>query len=122
MYQWLPGWNYKNLASNGGYFQLSARLALFTGNETYAKKAEELFDWLENTSPLVTKDYVVYDGASTDLNCTKADQNQWTYNYGIMIGGAAYVSFIVFRITNVAYAEMTRCTTTPTVPKFGGNV
>ncbi|KAJ4299696.1 hypothetical protein N0V90_004942 [Kalmusia sp. IMI 367209] len=91
IYQWLPGWNYKNLASNGGYFQLSARLALFTGNETYAKRAEEIFDWLENTSPLVTKDYDVYDGADTGLNCTKADHNQWTYNYGIMIGGAAYM-------------------------------
>lgn len=99
IYQWLPGWGYKNLASNGGYFQLSARLALFTGNTTYADRAVEIFDWLQNTSPLVTHDYVVYDGANVEAgkngdmgNCTKPDTNQWTYNYGIMIGGAAYVS------------------------------
>jgi len=92
IYQWLPGWNYKNLASNGGYFQLAARLALYTGNDTYAKRADEIYDWLENVSPLVTKDYVVYDGANTTENCTIPDRNQWTYNYGIMIGGAAYVS------------------------------
>ncbi|KAL5384564.1 hypothetical protein DPSP01_005361 [Paraphaeosphaeria sporulosa] len=99
IYQWLPGWGYKNLASNGGYFQLSARLALFTGNSTYADRAVEIFDWLQNTSPLVTHDYVVYDGANVEANpskgdmgnCTKPDTNQWTYNYGIMIGGAAYM-------------------------------
>lgn len=92
IYQWLPGWNYKNLASNGGFFQLGARLALYTGNDTYAKKAEEIFEWLENTSPLITQDYQIYDGSDTLINCSKADQTQWSYNYGIMIGGAAYVS------------------------------
>lgn len=108
IYQWLPGWTYKNLASNGGYFQLSARLALFTGNETYAKRAEEIFDWLQDTSPLVTHDYVVYDGAPTGDNCTTPDKNQWTYNYGIMIGGAAYVSF--FSVRGCSRCALCLCT------------
>lgn len=91
IYQWLPGYDYKNLASNGGFFQLSARLALYTGNDTYAQKAVEIYDWLANTSPLISKDYHVYDGSDAKKNCSDADHSQWTYNYGIMIGGAAYV-------------------------------
>jgi hypothetical protein len=52
-----------------------------------------MFDWLENVSPLMTNDYVLHDGCSTLTNCSKADStNPWSYNYGIMIGGAAYVS------------------------------
>lgn len=92
IYPWLQGYNYKNLASNGGMFHLGARLAHYTGNDSYAKKAEEVFDWLDHTSPLLTSDWQVYDGSDIGLNCSRADQTQWTYNYGIMIGGAAYVS------------------------------
>ncbi|KAF2634503.1 glycosyl hydrolase family 76 protein [Massarina eburnea CBS 473.64] len=91
IYQWLPGWNYKNLASNGGFFQLGARLALYTGNDTYAQKAVEIYDWLANTVPLITPDYKVYDGTDVLKNCTDYDRNQWTYNYGILIGGCAYM-------------------------------
>ncbi|CAI6308881.1 unnamed protein product [Periconia digitata] len=91
IYQWLPGYDYKNLASNGGFFQLSARLALYTGNDTYAQKANEIYDWLANVSPLIEDDYKINDGSDVKKNCTEADHSQWTYNYGIMIGGAAYM-------------------------------
>jgi hypothetical protein len=119
IYPWLPGWNYKNLASNGGFFQLAARLALYTGNQTYADKAVEVFDWLENISPLVTKDYQINDGSDVLKKCADADHSQWTYNYGIMIGGAAYVSppHSGLRI----YLIVNRCTTTPMAPRFGPN-
>lgn len=91
IYQWLDGYNYKNTAANGGMFQLAARLAKYTGNDTYAKYAEQAFDWLVQ-SPVLTQDWQVYDGSDVLKGCTDADKNQWTYNYGIMIGGAAYVS------------------------------
>ena len=92
MHPWLQGWNYKNIASNGGFFQLGARLALYTGNASYADKAEEVFEWLEKTSPLVTDDYQIFDGTDVAKDCSEPDRTQWTYNYGILIGGAAYVS------------------------------
>jgi mannan endo-1,6-alpha-mannosidase len=38
--------NYKNTISNGCFFNLGARLARYTGNETYAKHAEETWNWL----------------------------------------------------------------------------
>jgi predicted alpha-1,6-mannanase (GH76 family) len=81
-------------------FQLGARLAKYTGNKTYADYAEQAFDWMVN-SPLLTKDWQVYDGTSLTKGCVDADQTQWTYNYGILIGGAAYVSSRPFNSTDL---------------------
>lgn len=88
----LNGWMDKNTASNGGFFHLSARLALYTGNDTYAQWAEKIFDWMSQ-SPLLSADGEIYDITSMTTNppCSVADKTQWTYNYGIMIAGAAYV-------------------------------
>jgi predicted alpha-1,6-mannanase (GH76 family) len=91
IYQWLDGYNYKNTAANGGMFQLGARLAKYTGNATYADWAVKAYDWLA-ASPLLKSDGEVFDGSDALKGCKDADQTQWTYNYGIMIGGAAYVS------------------------------
>lgn len=90
IYTWNKGYDYKNLAANGGLFQLGARLAKYTGNQTYADWANKAYDWLAS-SPLITNDLQVYDGSNSLKNCTDVDRLQWTYNYGIMIGGAAYV-------------------------------
>lgn len=92
IYPWLNGWTYKNMASNGGLFHLGARLAVYTKNDTYAQWAEKAFTWMSN-SPLLPGDGTVNDGTSitTDPPCKDADTTQWTYNYGIMIAGAAYV-------------------------------
>jgi predicted alpha-1,6-mannanase (GH76 family) len=98
IYQWLGGYTYKNTAANGGMFQLGARLAKYTGNKTYADWAEKAYNWMENT-PLIAKDFQVNDGMEGLKGCVDADHTQWTYNYGIMIGGAAYVSrFFLFCI------------------------
>lgn len=87
------GWWYKNTSSNGGFILLSAQLARYTKNNTYAEWAEKVFDWMAN-SPLLEADGTVNDGTDslTDPPCKDADHTPWTYTYGIMIGGAAYVS------------------------------
>ena len=84
------GYDYKNSISNGGFFQLAARLARYTGNQTYADWAEKTWDWMAD-SVLMTKDYVVYDGAQilSPPNCTEPSPIQWTYNVGTMLMGAA---------------------------------
>jgi 3-methylcrotonyl-CoA carboxylase beta subunit len=94
IYPWLNGWTYKNTASNGGLFHLGARLAMYTKNDTYARWAEKAFDWMAQ-SPILPGDGQVYDGTSITTNppCHDADQTPWTYNYGIMIAGAAYVRY-----------------------------
>lgn len=84
------GYDYKNTISNGGFFQLAARLARYTGNTTYADWANKMYDWFEST-PLLTSDFVINDGSATDKNCSDASRLQWTYNYGTFLSGAAYM-------------------------------
>jgi mannan endo-1,6-alpha-mannosidase len=43
------GYDYKNSISNGCLFHLAARLARYTGNETYATWAQTTFDWMQKS-------------------------------------------------------------------------
>ena len=88
IFEFNNGYNYKNTISNGGFFQLAARLARYTGNQTYADWAEKSYDWI-TTTPLLTNDYIIYDGAQIADNCTIADPLQWTYNIGTYLMGAS---------------------------------
>ncbi len=88
IFAWNKGYDYKNSISNGGFFQLAARLARYTGNDTYTQWAEKSYDWIQ-TTPLFTSDYLIYDGAQTENNCTIASKYQWTYNIGTFLIGAA---------------------------------
>ncbi|KAG6356630.1 hypothetical protein INS49_014504 [Diaporthe citri] len=91
------GFNYKNSISNGCFFNLAARLARFTGNQTYADWAQRVFEWEQGVN-LITPDFRIYDGAGVDdgANCTKPDVIQWTYNAGIYMHGSA----IMYNITS----------------------
>ena len=82
------GYNYKNSISNGVFFNLGARLAMYTGNDSYAQWAEKAYDW---TTAVGFQDnqYHFYDGAHTTLNCTDINKVQWTYNAGVYLLGAA---------------------------------
>ncbi|KAH3953610.1 mannan endo-1,6-alpha-mannosidase [Parastagonospora nodorum] len=93
IYPWLKGWKYKNTASNGGLFHLGARLAMYTKNDTYALWAEKAYDWMAASPLLNPEDGTVNDGTSIETTpmCKDADHTQWTYNYGIMIAGTAYM-------------------------------
>ncbi|KAJ5108202.1 Glycosyl hydrolase [Penicillium angulare] len=84
------GYQTKNAISNGGLFQLAARLALFTNNGTYATWAERIWDWSAST-PLLRKTWVIADSTSCESQCTDHGDYQWTYNYGTYISGAAYM-------------------------------
>ncbi|KAJ0117134.1 glycosyl hydrolase family 76 [Diaporthe amygdali] len=93
------GFNYKNSISNGCFFNIAARLARFTGNQTYADWAKRVFEWEQGVN-LITNDFRIYDGAGVDngANCTKPDVIQWTYNAGIYMHGSA----IMYNITSGA--------------------
>lgn len=84
------GWDYKNSISNGGFFQLAARLARYTGNATYFAWAEKVWEWTERVG-LIDEDFNVYDGAGIDggKNCTSLDHTRWSYNVAIYLYGAA---------------------------------
>ena len=98
------GYDYKNSISNGGFFQLSARLARFTGNQTYYEWAQKSYDWSVGVG-LIDADYHVSDGTDDTQNCTVPNGILWTYNTGVYIYGSA----IMYNYTNgsALWAERT---------------
>ena len=82
------GYTTKNAISNGVFFQLAARLARYTGDQTYADWAEKSYDWL-TSSGLVTSDFKVYGGTDISDNCKDINKIQWTYNAADLLYGSA---------------------------------
>lgn len=94
IFPWNKGYDYKNTVSNGGMFQMAARLGRFLNNSTYLKQADEIFSWLEKDVKFVAldgKNTSVYDGAHISTNCTDFSTDQWSYNFAILLGGSAYM-------------------------------
>ena len=88
------GYNDKNTISNGCFFQLAARLARYTYNDTYAQWANKTYSWILGT-PLINKEYEVFDSLPfSEQQCPSGPVGlvQWSYNIGTMIAGTAYVS------------------------------
>lgn len=91
LFTYQAGYAMKNTISNGVLFQLSARLARYTNNQTYADWAEKIYDWMEST-PLLNEDtWHIADSVDIDDNCKSPGNNQWSYNYGTFIMGSAYM-------------------------------
>lgn len=88
------GYNYKNSPSNGCFFNIAGRLAVYTGNQTYADWADKTWDWTVALG-LLTPQYVVYDGTDAAINCSELNHDQWTYNAGTyLMGAAAMYNFV----------------------------
>lgn len=96
IYSFNNGYNYKNTISNGCFFNMAARLARYTANNTYADWANKAWDWT-STVGLMSTDYKFFDGTDTTINCSNVNRIQWSYNAGTYLLGAAtmynYVSF-----------------------------
>ena len=86
------GWTYKNSVTNGGFFQLAARLARYTDNSTYAAWAQDIWDWSKGVG-LIGPNFHVFDGTSDadGNNCSDVNQDQWSYNIGSYLHGAAHM-------------------------------
>ncbi|CCH46081.1 Mannan endo-1,6-alpha-mannosidase [Wickerhamomyces ciferrii] len=92
IFEWNSGYDYKNAVSNGCLFNIAARLARYTGNDSYVDWAEKVHDWMEGTGLMTEGDYYfVYDGVNIGDNCSEPVKLQWTYNQGLMMSGAAYL-------------------------------
>ena len=89
------GFTVKTAFANGGLFQLSARLARYTGNATYSDWAEKIWNWSASSPLLDTTSWQVADSTSTENGCASQSNIQWTYNYGAYISGAAYMYNLV---------------------------
>lgn len=87
------GYTMKNAISNGGLFELSARLARYTNNQTYSDWAERVWDWSNKT--LMDGDWTLYDSVKTTDDCKSHGSFQWTFDYGPFIRGAVYMYNLV---------------------------
>lgn len=86
------GYYYKNSVTNAGFFQTAARLARYSGDQTFADWATRVWDWSTGVG-LVSEDFHVYDGAGDNdgANCTGINQDQWSYNIASYLHGAAHM-------------------------------
>jgi len=85
------GYNYKNTIANACFFDLGARLARYTFNQTYADHAEKTFQWLWDVGYIDNKDWRVYDGAHVEANCTDVNKAQFSYNAALLLHGSAFM-------------------------------
>ncbi|KAF5019347.1 hypothetical protein F66182_8656 [Fusarium sp. NRRL 66182] len=85
------GYDYISGFSNSLFFNLGARLARFTGNETFAGYAENTWDWLEANELLDTASWVVYDGRYANMNCTENSKALMSASPASLIMGAAFM-------------------------------
>jgi mannan endo-1,6-alpha-mannosidase len=83
-----PGYDYKNSIANGIFINLGARLALYTGNNSYTDWVEKTWQWVTNVG-FMDAEYNVYDGAHVGTNCTDITKFQFSYNAGIYLLTAA---------------------------------
>lgn len=86
------GYYYKNAVTNGGFFQTAARLARYTGNQTYADWATKIWDW-STAVGIVNSDYHVFDGTWDEdgANCSVVSGDEWSYNVASYMHGAAHM-------------------------------
>jgi mannan endo-1,6-alpha-mannosidase len=100
------GYNYKNSISNGCFFNLAARLAKYTGNDTYAQWATKTWDWV-NTISLMDDQYYIYDGTDDTANCTVINKLQWTYNAGVyLLGAATMYNYVSLFYTSIMVSKL----------------
>ena len=90
------GYDLKNSISTGTFFQLAARLARYTGNQTYTDWAEKAYDWV-SASLLITSDFTVFDSVSVTNNCSDANREMWSYDAADFLYGSAVMYNVVSR-------------------------
>ncbi|SCU95003.1 LADA_0G12816g1_1 [Lachancea dasiensis] len=94
IFTWNSGYDYKNTVANGALFHIAARLARYTGNQSYVDWAEKVFDWMKGINLLTENtggNNFVYDGAKVEGNCSNITRLVWTYNQGLLMSGSAYL-------------------------------
>ncbi|KAI0182672.1 family 76 glycosyl hydrolase [Xylaria flabelliformis] len=93
IFTWNNGYDYKNSISQACFFNLAARLALYTGNSTYSDWAVKTWDWMAGVK-FIDENYRIYDGAAIGSNCSEITPYEFSYNVGaFLLGAAAMVEY-----------------------------
>ncbi|KAI1779272.1 glycoside hydrolase family 76 protein [Hypoxylon cercidicola] len=105
IFTWNNGFDYKNSISQACFFNVAARLALYTGNSTYADWAVRTWDWMVNVK-FIDDNYRVYDGAHIEDNCTTITPYEFSYNVGAFLLGSAAMAAYTNNSNQTGDAEM----------------
>ena len=81
----------RTLSVTAGFFQIAARLTRYTGDLTYYKWANKIWNWTEAVG-LIDDRYNVFDGTDDTINCSAVDHDRWSYNVGVFMYGAAMLA------------------------------
>lgn len=84
------GYNYKNTIASGIFFNMGARLARYTNNDTYAQWATKAWEWVQGVG-YVDEDYNIWDGARIEENCTDFNKAQYGYSPAVLIQGLGFM-------------------------------
>lgn len=84
------GFSHKATVSSAVFLNLGARLARYTGNQTYSDWAGKVWDWLSGVG-FVDDEFNVFDGAGIENNCSDISKYQFSYAAGMLVQGAAYM-------------------------------
>jgi mannan endo-1,6-alpha-mannosidase len=99
---------------------MGARLARYTGNETYAKRAEQAWDWLVTKQYIDRETWNAYDGAHVETNCTDVNKATFSYNAAVLTQGAAFMyNYVSLYAESARSQEVTRILTT--MPQTNGD-
>lgn len=95
IFDWNKGYDYKNSVSTLSFFNIAARLAHYTWNQTYVDWAYKINEWMIDSGYMVEprdgRVFRIYDGAGTETNCTDISKGEWSYNYGMYMSGCAFL-------------------------------
>jgi len=86
------GMNYKNSITNGGFFQVAARMARATGNDTYLAWADRAWDWSWDVGLIDHDSWHIYDGVDAASDCREPNRASYTYTSGVYLYGAAVMA------------------------------
>ena len=105
---WSSSHSYKNAITNELFVKLSGDLAKRFKAAGNAQKAQFYQDWAVrafawfNASAMINNDLLINDGLLNNQACTNNGGTTWTYNQGVICGGASNL----FELTNNhAYLE-----------------
>ncbi|TQS32622.1 hypothetical protein Golomagni_07055, partial [Golovinomyces magnicellulatus] len=85
------GDDYKNTVANAGFMNMGARLAHYTGNNTYSDRASETWDWMWSKNYINHTDWSVYDGGHVEDQCQTVSKETFTYNAALLIQATAFM-------------------------------
>lgn len=90
----LNGFDYKNIVSNGGFFQIVVRLVCVIGNKMYSDWVEKVWDWMEVIG-MIDKFGNVYDGVYVSKDCKDINLVMFFYFVSIYIYGVVVMVDVI---------------------------